>query len=59
MPGSHMESAGMKVISSTATIIAMKKGIIGFVTFAIEVLPMPQPRKRQEPTGGVHSPMQR
>ena len=49
----------MKVVNSRAAIRAMKKGTIGIVTLAIEVFPMPQPIKRQEPTGGVQSPMQR
>ena len=38
---------------------AIQNGIMAGVTFAIDVLPMPQPMKRQVPTGGVQRPMHR
>ena len=39
--------------------MAANNGSSGLITFSIDVFATPTPTKSTEPTGGVHSPMQR
>ena len=39
--------------------MATNKGNNGLITFSMDVFATPTPTKSTEPTGGVHSPMQR
>ena len=59
LAGSHIEISGMKVHSSSVTIMATKNGRMGRITLVTVVSAMPQPRNRHVPTGGVHRPMHR
>ena len=58
-PGSQSDSEGKAAVNASAARIAAKNISIGRVTAAIVVFPIPQPRNRHDPTGGVHSPMHR
>ena len=57
--GNHRDRAGIKLQIISVAIMATKKGIILGIIFVTVVSPMPHPRNKQVPTGGVHRPIQR
>lgn len=53
------ESDGTKVTSINTTTMPAYIGSIALTTFSTLILPIEQPTKSAEPTGGVHSPIAR
>jgi hypothetical protein len=55
--GNHSLIAGINVTSINTTIMAKYKGIMGLITFSIDVFATEQLTNNTEPTGGEHKPI--